>query len=345
MALLWLEGFEGFNASGSALHTDLGRKYPGSTFNNAKVETGRFVQGANAISGGSSGGVLQLFTPDFASAGTQYVMGAALKWREWPSGSGHPFLALFDGSTRQCGVWAKPNGILAFKRGSTELEEATTQLTIGQWYFIEMKVTIGNSGSYEVKVDGITVMSDTGVDTQESATAQATKAALEFDNITTFGKQQIMDDVYILDQSGTKNNDFLGDCLVEDNFPDGDGDLTEWTPESGPTHYVKINDPEPDDDSHYVESATLGDQELVDVNNLASINNVFGVQINVVAKQTAGEDLKILIKSGTTTSADAGQAVDSSYEELVRVEEDDPDTGAAWTASGVNSAQFGVEVA
>jgi hypothetical protein len=50
-------------------------------------------------------------------------------------------------------------------------------------------------------------------------------------------------------------------------------------------------------------------------------------------------------KSGTAIAQRSSQAVLGSYSYLVGIFESDPNTGAAWTVSGVNATEFGIEIA
>lgn len=343
MSLLWLEGWEGFNGTSTAqTNADVLRKYPGSTMDNSGRPTGRF--GGTGLQGG---GVQLLFTQDFASPGATYIMGAAVRFGKWPTTvTGLPLFVLYDGSTRQVGVWLQKGGEITVKRGTTTLSTATKRVEKWRWYYLEFKATINNTtGSYSVRLDHVEIISATGQDTQATAAAQATKAAFAFACPGGIAEQQYLDDMYVCDTAGSVNNDFLGDQFVVGLFPDGDGDASDFTPDSGGTNSTQVDEARPDDDTTYVESATSTDQDLYTYDDMPSIpDSLNGVQINTVLKQDAAETLKTLIKTGTTVSADSAQAVDSNYEELVRIAEQDPDTAAAWTPSGVNGAQFGVEV-
>lgn len=344
MALLWLEGFEGFSGASAVVGADLAQKYPGSTTTNALTTSGRFS--GTAVSGGSSGGAMTLFTPDFTTPTDDYILGCAVRWKQFPAAPGHPVLSVFDGATRQSSVHILSTGLVAFYRGGTQVAASTERLRLNRWYYLELKVKIGNAGvgSYEIRVDGVNVLSNGSVDTQQTATSQATKAALEFDNITTAGNQQVMDDVYVCDDTGSANNDFLGDQAVEGLFPSAEGDVIDFTPSTGTDNSALVEEVPSDDNTTYVESATVGHQDLYQYTDLTLIDSIRGVQVNTVAFQNASETLITLVKTGTTTDGDAGQAVDTAYEELHRILEQDPDTAAAWTDTGVNGAQFGVEV-
>ena len=101
--------------------------------------------------------------------------------------------------------------------------------------------------------------SDTGVDTQNGGVAQ-------IDNIELHGASSpdpVFDDIYVLDDAGSDNTDFLGDCRVETIFPDADGNENDFTASPAVSNYLNVDDGgSPDDDTTYNWSATATDREL-----------------------------------------------------------------------------------
>ena len=71
------------------------------------------------------------------------------------------------------------------------------------------------------------------------------------------------------------------------------------------------------------------------------------MQINLnVRKDDAGfRQVKDVVRSGGTDFAGITQAVSTSYGYKSAIREVDPAAGAPWTKAGVNSAEFGMEVA
>ena len=199
------------------------------------------------------------------------------------------------------------------------------------------------TGSYEIRIDGQTVLSDSGVDTRGSANSRYVLFQLQH-------YYQCIDDIYICDTDGTSNNDFLGQVVIEGVLPSADGDSGDWTPASGTDNSAMVDDIPPDDDTSYVESNTEDAEDLYDYANLSTITTetIVGVQINTDVRINAfpgNIDLYQTVKSGGTTSD--GQPTNiamDEYEVATRILETDPNTSSAWTASGVNAAQFGVKV-
>lgn len=72
-----------------------------------------------------------------------------------------------------------------------------------------------------------------------------------------------------------------------------------------------------------------------------------GVQINLQAEKTdAGlRSIQSVIRSGGSDTDGTSRALGTSYLILTQIAETDPNTAAAWTQSGFDSAEFGAKVA
>ena len=221
---------------------------------------------------------------------------------------------------------------------------ANPVLATNTWHYLEAKVVCHDTtGSYEVRLDGQTILSGSSVDTR--GTGDSRYALFQLQNY-----YQCIDDIYICDTDGTINNDFLGRVVIEGILPNADGDSTDWTPASGSDNYAMVDDIPPDDDTSYVESGTEGDEDLYDYADLSTITmeTILGLQINTDVRLNAvsGDiDLYQTVKSDSTSSDGAPTNIASDdYEVATRILETDPDTSSAWTVSGVNAAQFGIKV-
>jgi hypothetical protein len=158
----------------------------------------------------------------------------------------------------------------------------------------------------------------------------------------------LYDDLYLCDLSGSVNNDFLGPRQVEAVLPNGDTASKDWTPSSGTDHYAMVDEAGPDNDTTYIEANVAGYKDLFDYGALSRITSgINGIQINSDVRCTDSNQFNLLqvAKSGSTESDGTAVAVNStSFKTKARILEQDPSTLAAWTASAVNAAQFGVKV-
>jgi hypothetical protein len=100
--------------------------------------------------------------------------------------------------------------------------------------------------------------------------------------------------------------------------------------------------------ANYVSGSTPAFRDTYTMSDIpANVATVYGVQNNVIAKRTSTGAIgfKPAIKSGTTVYYGTQAATttnDATYSDL-RVT--DPNTAAAWTVSGVNNLESGLEIA
>lgn len=339
MALLWIEGFEGFGTSTGVAPSPsdiIDRKYPGSQDTiQMDIETGR-----------GTGYCIEIYrnadfirSPNLTTDNT-VILGFALKVASM--GAYNPVINLYEGLNKGVNLHVETNGTISVYRNSSLLGTTTNQITTNTWYYIELKVLTHNStGTVDIHVNGSDWLALTNQDTQPGSNAYHESFQLGPVNYiyTSF------DDLYFLDGSGSANNDFLGNREVVALDPDGAGDNTDWTPSAG-SNYENVDDGGVvDEDTTYNETSTDAHEDLYTYGNLPGVTaSVNGVQITSETRVTVGSmDLSNVIKTGSTTSpGSADTIVSTDYVTLVRVEEQDPDTVAAWTPSGVNGAQFGI---
>lgn len=252
-------------------------------------------------------------------------------------------ISFYEGATEQCYLFINSSFILEFKRGDgTILATGTTVLQADVWYYIEVKVTINNStGAVEVRLNGSgsAELSASGVDTQQSSNAYITKT--KHMNRTDYR----WDDIYICDDQGSDNNDFLGDCGVDGFIANAAGDSTQWTPSTG-SNYQNVDETQPDDDSTYNYSSTAAQLDLYNIPAANIAGTIFGIQLsNYMRKDDAGaRTVKNAIKIGSTTDYGSNESLADSYLYYHTIWENNPDDAAAWEDADIDSLQIGAEI-
>lgn len=345
MALLWIEGFEGYGTTIDTVATAdaLNRRYPiNLTLSDMRIAAGRTSGYALRMKGSSY--MAYLRTPALTTHNT-LVVGFAMKMESSTGAVNFPFLSFYDGA--QQGVNLRHTAANEFNLYTNSTLIATTTgftPTVGSWHYLELKVVCGNPGSYELRIDGVTALSGTA-NTKAGTNNYHTVFQISTGNnaLTIFH----LDDLYCCDGSGTANNDFLGNQKVVAIHPNGTGDSSQWTPASGTDNFAMVDEQVVDDETTYVEAATVGLKDLYHYQSLSGLSQINGIQVNTDARETDATNYHLitLAKSGATESADAGQVIGStSYLTKRRILELDPSTLAPWTASGVNAAQFGVKL-
>ena len=118
-------------------------------------------------------------------------------------------------------------------------------------------------------------------------------------------------------------------------------------PNSGPNitpqNWSTVTEATHDDLTSYVYDSTVGHTEFYNVASLVGVPVVVtAVQTRAYAqKSDAGaRTLGIQMKSGTIVSS-ASLALSTTIQQITRVDPLDPNTGVAWTASGVNAITVG----
>jgi hypothetical protein len=260
---------------------------------------------------------------------------------------GDALCAFLDGATVHCGIGvASGTGQLFAWRGTTGTVLATgPALTPNTWSYLEVKVTIHDTaGVFVVRVNGTTVINLSGVDTRNAANASAN--VVRIGATLTLGSVVFdYDDVYVFDASGSTNNDFAGDCRVQQVLPTGAGATTAWTPSAG-NNYQCVDEAPPNGDADYVSSATAGQTDTYAFGDLAVTGTVKAVQATAVCrKDDAGSrSIALVARPGGTDRVGATQAVADTYTAMTEIWNTNPDTAAPWTASEVNASSFGVRL-
>lgn len=235
-------------------------------------------------------------------------------------------------------------------RGTTSLLGTTSfVLSLGVFYYIEIKVLISDTvGTFEIRVDGSSKLALTSQDTRATgAGTTANQIRLGEDASPVNSLTFTYDDLYVCDGAGSTNNNFLGDCRVDAYLPNGAGNSTQLTPSAG-SNYQCVDDTTPNDDTDYVEHATVGNKDTYACGNMSHTpSSIFGVQILANAKKddAGARSLATVTRSGTTDFDGATAVLSTSYIYYSDIREVDPNTSAAWTKTNFDAAEFGVKVA
>ena len=281
---------------------------------------------------------------------TTLIAGCAFK-QDAPAGS-PVLIGFWEGGTLQTYIranWTK--GRLEVVGGAgTVIATGNIVIAPGIFYFIEFKATISNStGTTAVRVNGDvdTPLTLTNVDTQASANAWADSVGWGWGNALTQSTSfMYADDFYICDDSGTSNNDFLGDIRVIDLFATSDSATDNaWVASPSGSKFATVDDATPNDDTDYISSATPNDRQTFGYGDISQTGTIKAVQFCPWArKDDAGtRTIAMIARIGTTDYDQANlPSLSSTYAFYPQVVELSPATGVAWTISEINGAEFGV---
>jgi hypothetical protein len=338
MALLHMDGFDQYGTDAVTLPASYWTSWsaPSSQLITGRSGTGKALRRLSALT------VHQYSLP---STYATLIMGAAFRFS---SGAATAMFAMNDSNANQLVVAKDSNNKLVLYRGTPTgslLATSTNSFSLDTWYHVEIKATIHNTaGAYEVRVNGSSVgwiPAATNVNTRGTANNHANQVALNAtSNLVNLND---IDDFYVLDTSGSRLNDFLGDSKIETKFPDGAGTTTQWTPTAGQNFECVDNNPP--NDSVFVSSETSGHRDLYNFGNLADGSVLAAVLLQRASKSDAGtRSIQPACRSGGTVFLGAAQALGTSFVWYPKVYDVDPNTSAAWTLSTLNSAEFGQDV-
>jgi hypothetical protein len=267
----------------------------------------------------------------------------------------HVLWAIMDGATFQCCATIDADKILRIRNGGyngTVLASAAALSgPTNAWYWYEFEIDVDSSaGVARVWREGQQIINATGLDTAGSGAASATEFRLGHADAActpTTDEQIYWDDFYLLDTAGLAPwNTRLGDSRVYLLKPNAAGDSTQLTPDSG-SNYQRVQTV--DDDSSYVQSSTVGDKDLYNLDNLPGgllVSAIFSfAHITRARKDDAGTRLYAqLAKLGTTEAQEADTALLSTYADVCSYHDDNFDTSAALSVSDINALQIGTKV-
>lgn len=232
--------------------------------------------------------------------------------------------------------------IVAYNNAGGLVATGSTALALNSWYRLEFRTSTGSgSTSYEVKIDGVTELSGTMDQlTNAHGSIRLGKAADQNGNSVS----------YFFDNCVLSDSAFPGAMKVLRLAPDGNGSTASWTNGTGASDYTQV-DEVPTSDADYIQcAAAAGDKvHLVTLESCSSAGMPSGATINAfkafarLRENSSGSSaFKVRIRSGSTNSDGSTFNGSTTLTNHFRILETDPNTGSAWTESGVDAVEVGV---
>lgn len=298
-----------------------------------------------------SGSTMQM---DFASGVTEFYLSVALSWNGNAGSSGMKF-AFVDGSANNVlRLSYSPAGVFQLQVGGSGTTYSGTALmtaaSTSTWRLFELhfKLASGTSGMIETRVDGVTDISQTAINTNPDSRTNITRISY-----ATASAPVVMDDFVVNDTSGGSNNSWIGDKRLYLLTPDGNGSVNQWTNSAGTStnNYTYVDEIPPNSDTDYVQSVTTGQVDAYSMSNLPTlsagdtISAVFALAIAKRSNAGTAGNMRCNIKSSSTTDNGPSTNIPTAYGPVKgNLLTTDPATGIAWTSSGVNAIESQVEV-
>lgn len=335
MAILWMEGWEGFSN-----YFDVQNRYITST----SISSSSFGTGRDGVGRAYS---LTFTSADvwitYPATTANVVLGFGFKANSTFNSSDMAILCAESSLSEQIVIRRVSTGEIAIDRGSTQLGITSgLGLLNDTWYYLELDVTFGDgtAGSIDLFINGNNELSVSSIDTR-NVTGENTAAL----NLT--GSSTAFDDMYLLDDSGTDQTTRIGPCNIETVIPNADGTTVNFTPSAG-SNWQNVDDGNtPDDDTTYNSSSTATHKDLYGMAALAgSIGTVYAVMPRSYVRtvDSGGRGVKNVARSSATEVDGTEKFIDQSYIYVDHIYENDPNGGGAWTESSVNAAEFGIKI-
>lgn len=271
------------------------------------------------------------------------------------SNQGNYLLLLRQGATNHLAFRLNTNGTISVYRGqsaATLLGTSSGALTANVYEYLEIKVTIDNSvGAVEIRRDGIAILSLSGIDTQNTASATWDEIVIchlqvAIGTTTTWD----YDDLYLLDGSTTADDprtDFLGDSRVDATYPNANGNYNQSTPSGGAVdRYTMVDEALQDGDATYNTFAAAGDKDSYNYPTAPVAGaSIHFLQANGwMRKEDAGAaTARLFTRLSSTDYFGSARGPATSYSDKRQIWAQKPSDSADWTDTDYNAAEFGFE--
>lgn len=252
----------------------------------------------------------------------------------------------------QCRLLLGTDGGIEARRGTTVLGRCAPVIGAGAYQHIEIyaKAGDGTDGAIEVRVDEVTKLNLTGIDTVSTANVEFSQFALGYElknDVDTFYPTMDFADFFCNDTTsdGSGCDTWIGDCKSGLLLVTSDTAQADFALSAGVSGYPLLGEVPPDDATYISTGSSTAESDFGLANGPANLSEVLTVRPFVRAmKDDAGTcTIAPNMLSNSTKGTVSDQPVTTAfayYDSNVPV---DPDTGVPWTPSGLNAAEHVVE--
>lgn len=341
MALLFIDGFDQYRTTAGIIDNYAGHwEPPTSNAANFSYATDGITGGCAQRSGRVGDGPYRVIdSATFLGVGFHYQTNAAANF------SCLMFQTAVGGVI--CSLYIDSNSVITLRSSSfngTIVATSPTPITLNEWEHFELQVGIaGASSTYEVRLNGQTIMQGTA----NFGTTPIGRVSLGYKTGAATTGEYRWDNFYIYDDSGTDNNDWLGERNIYTLFPDGDSSPMAWSPSTGSTGYEILDNVPALPATAYLEASSNGTDGYFDLPAPPSLDiNVIGVQVSAFGEKTGTSDTELevgLLTNSVETSGSNLPLIQDSPRFVSEIFERNPDTTDPWTPQEIRDAEVFVK--
>lgn len=252
-------------------------------------------------------------------------------------------LHLRSGSTLVRALFSNDNRIQLYVGNTLVAQSAASVFALNTYFWLEFKAVTGASGtaSLEARINGTPVVSATGL-TFAGLINQAAYGRIG----NAGGQPGTLDDVVVWDNTGTENNDWMGDTFVIVAPTNSDGVANDWTASTGTARWDMIDELTPND-ADFITGPTNGSTQecgtttptLPATGGVAAV----AVQARALKTDTGSSAISVGVASGASSHS-SGPSVNLGTGALVfsHISDRNPEGNIAWTQSTAQAARFRV---
>lgn len=352
MALLFCDGFDHYGTSTVKMLDGAWAEVGGQvTLSSVNPRTGSIHIRQNGGTTASTTNIRRVL----GGAKTTVGIGGAFYLPSLPVGNDAQRLFQFNDAANavQVIIVCQSTGTIQAWRGNagsgTSLGVTASPVVVANAYqHIECVVFFSQTvGTVEVRVNGVTVLSLSALDTCNTALVECSQVLIGGGTGGTNNFSQTdLDDVFCYDNTSSYNNTFIGDRRVLTLFPNANTATADWTAVGAATGYECIDEASPDDDTTYITAATSGLVSQFGLQNLPAGISVINavVMVERARKTEAGTaNTQVSVVSGASTSNGVDKPLTEVYTYRQDVFQTDPASAAPFTPSEVDALQFKVQ--
>lgn len=218
--------------------------------------------------------------------------------------------------------------------GSVIATSAAGKIVESNDHFVEMELVVNDTaGRFTIWVDGVSVLTQTDVDTKALSVATVNTVCLSPG--TGVGSHFYIDDLWITDSPTKLTGGPLRVSVLQPN-----SDITtQWTPVTGSTHYTMVDDTVAQT-SDYVYTNTPDNLEEFGLTDLVGTpSTIKAVQVVAYANKShiSERTIQIGVKSGSSITDSETQTLKTGTNRFEKIIETDPATSEAWSSAAVNA--------